>query len=74
MSLLKNSTVRKRLPAGCRESRRLFIAVDWTEKENLSDTKSGELRAGRLAFVEDFTLEHSIRNFRITATEISGVF
>lgn len=74
MSLLTKSAVTKRLPAGCSESRKLFMPVDWTKRENLPGTKSDELRTGRLAFGEDFTMEHSICSLRITATEISGIF
>lgn len=72
MSLLKESASTNRLPADGSESRKLFITVGWTKSEHLP--KSDELRTGRLAFVEDFTLEHSIRGLRMTATEISSIF
>jgi hypothetical protein len=73
MSLIKQSAVIKRLPASCSKSRKLFMPVDWAKRENLPEAKSDELGTGKLAFDEDFTLEHSIHSLRITATEISGV-
>jgi hypothetical protein len=43
-------------------------------KADYSEITFGEPQASRVTFLEDFTLEHSLNDMRVTLIEIAGIF
>ena len=74
MSLLKKCDVKDRLSASRNKKRHSFRPAEQALKVNSSETKPDGPRAGRLTFVEDFTLEHSLHGMYLASIEIAGIF
>jgi len=74
MSLLKKCVVKNRLSSSRNESRHSLRSVGQAGRANPSEIKPDGPWAGKLTFVEDFTLEHSLPGLHIASIEISGSF
>jgi hypothetical protein len=74
MSLLKNCVADNRLHASRNKSRPALRPVRQADGANSSKIRPDGQSASRLAFVEDFTWEHSFRGLHFTSIEISGNF
>ena len=74
MNLLMKCNANNRLPASRNQSQPSFRPMRLVERVNPIKINPDGLRASRLTFVEDFTLEHSLSGLQITSIEISGSF
>ena len=74
MNLLKKCELRNRPSASLNKSRHSSRPVGPAHSANSSEIKPDGPWAGRLTFVEDFTLEHSLPGLHIASIEISGCF
>jgi len=74
MSILTKREAKNRLSVCRSNGRNWFRPVGQTDRAVPSEIKPDKLRASRLAFVEDFSREHSLHGKYITSIEISGVF
>jgi len=74
MSILAKCAAKNRLSVCRSNGRNSFRPVGQTDKAVPSEIKPDKLRASRLAFVEDFTGEHSLHGEFITSIAISSVF
>jgi hypothetical protein len=73
MSLFKKCAANDHLPASQNMSRRSFWPAAQAG-EAPSGSKPDRSRTDKLAFRDDFTLEHSLSGRQIAPTEISGSF
>jgi hypothetical protein len=74
MTFLKKC-IANNLPSASRnESPHTFRPVGQAGRANSSEIKPDGPRAGRLTFVEDFTLEHSLPGLHIASIEISDSY
>ena len=74
MSLPKKRVVKSRLSPSRNKSRHSFRPVGQAGRANSSGIEPDGPWAGRLTFVEDFTLEHSLHRLYLTSIEIAGIF
>ena len=74
MSLPEKRVVKNRPSPSRNKRRRSFGPVGQAGRANSSGIKLDRPWAGRLTFVEDFILEHSLRRPYLTSTEIAGIF
>jgi hypothetical protein len=74
MSLLGECDAQNRLSASRNKSQHSFRQVRQADRANPSEIKPDGPRASRLAFAEDFTLEHSLPGLHIVSIGISGSF
>jgi hypothetical protein len=74
MNLLKNCTADNHLHANLNKSRPALRPVKQADGANSSKTKPDGPSASRLAFVEDFTWEHSFPGLHFTSIKVSGNF
>ena len=74
MNLLKKCDAKNRLSAIRDKSRPSFRPVSEADRANHSEIKPDRPWAGRLTFVEDFMLEHSLHGLHITSIEICRHF
>jgi hypothetical protein len=74
MSLLKKNVVNSRPSASRNQSRDSFRPAGQASRTNTLEIKPDGRWAGKLTFVEDYTLEHSLPGRHITSIEISGSF
>jgi hypothetical protein len=74
MSLLKKCDANNRLLASRNKSQHSFRLVRHADRANSSKIKPDGPWAGKLAFVEDFTREHSLPGLQVTSIGISGSF
>ena len=74
MSLLKECVANNRLPARCARSWHPVRPAGQPCAANSSQIERDAPWAGKLTFVEDFTLEHSLFGPHFASIEISGSF
>ncbi len=74
MSLPRKCETNSSLPASRHESRGSLGQVKQADRSNPSEIKPDVPPAARLAFAEDFTLEHSFPSLQIISIEFSGIY
>ena len=74
MGFIKKSDVDNHVFASENKSRHSSRPAAWADRANSFEIEPDGTRARRPAFVEDFTLEHSLPGRHITSIEISGCF
>jgi hypothetical protein len=74
MSRLKKYVANNRPRASRNKIRPWFGPLEQADCVNSSRIKPAGLRAGTLAFVQDFLLDHSLSGLDIASTEISSCF
>lgn len=74
MDLLKKCVENDRLRASRNKGQHSSMPVRQAVQDDSSEIKPDGPSAGRLAFVIDFTREHSHHNLYLTSIEISGSF
>jgi len=74
MILSKKCETRNRLSVDSEKGRHLSGNVGQVPAADRSEITPGKLQATRLTFLEDFSLEHSLRGLRIATIEIAGIF
>jgi hypothetical protein len=74
MILSKKCETRNLLSVNSEKSRHLSSDVVQAPKSGRSEITPGELQSTPLTFLEDFSIEHSVRGLRITTIEIAGIF
>lgn len=72
MSLANIRDTRNRLSAGRNRKQHTFRPAAEAERANSSGIASGEVRANRLSFAEDFMLEHTHSGLLITLMGLKG--
>ena len=74
MILSKKCETGNPFSADSEKNRHASRNVAHVPKADRSEITPDRIQATRSTFVEDFSLEHSLRGLRITTIEIAGVF
>jgi hypothetical protein len=74
MILSKKCETHNPLSVDSEKSRHPSSNVVQAPKASRSEITPGGRQATRLTFLEDFSIEHSVRGLRITTIEIAGIF
>ena len=74
MTISKKCETRNPLSVASEKNRHSSSDVVQAPKADRSEITPGGLQATRLTFLEDFSIEHSLRGLRITTIEIAGIF